>query len=89
MVSHPIELESSAICCEKFRSHMFALLHFMFQMFESPSLDSENHDNAVQPSTSETQNQVSKTPSPKKTSVVSTLTLSVPNLFLNFSTPCM
>jgi len=54
---------------------MFAVLHFVFQMFESPSLDSEINDDAVQPSTSETQNQVSKTPSPKKTSVVSTLNL--------------
>jgi len=44
-------------------------------MFESPSLDSEVNDDAVQPSTSEAQNQVSKTPSPKKTSVVSTLNL--------------
>jgi hypothetical protein len=44
-------------------------------MFEAPSLDSEINDDAVQPSTSEKQNQVSKTPSPKKTSVVSTVNL--------------
>lgn len=54
---------------------MFAVLHFVFQMFEAPSLDSEINDDAVQPSTSEKQNQVSKTPSPKKTSVVSTVNL--------------
>jgi hypothetical protein len=44
-------------------------------MFESPSLDSEINDDAVQPSTSETQTQVAKIPSPKKTSVVSTLNI--------------
>jgi len=54
---------------------MSAVLRFVFQMFESPSLDSEINDDAIQPSTSEKQNQVSKTPSPKKTSVVSTLYL--------------
>ncbi|XP_021931550.1 zinc finger protein 585A-like isoform X2 [Zootermopsis nevadensis] len=36
------------------------------EMFESPSLDAEMTDDAVQPSTSEVQSQVSKTPSPKK-----------------------
>lgn len=47
--------------------------HFVFQMFESPSLDSEMTDDAGQPSTSETQNRVSKTASLKKVTVVSSL----------------
>jgi len=42
-------------------------------MFESPSLDSEMTDDAGQPSTSETQNRVSKTASLKKVTVVSSL----------------
>jgi hypothetical protein len=48
-------------------------MHFMFQMFESPSLDAEMTDDTVQPSTSEVQSQVSKTPSPKKMPLVSTI----------------
>jgi hypothetical protein len=50
-------------------------LHFVFQIFESPSVDSEMTDGAVQPSTSEAQSQVSKTPSSKNMPVVSTIYL--------------
>jgi hypothetical protein len=50
---------------------MVTLLYFMFQIFESPSLDSEMTDDIVQASTSEAQNQVLKTQSPKKMAVVS------------------
>jgi hypothetical protein len=53
---------------------LFSVLHFLFQIFESPTLDSEMTDD-VQASTSETQNQVSKIQSPKKTAVVSLLIL--------------
>jgi hypothetical protein len=42
-------------------------------MFESPSLDAEMTDDAVQPSTSEVQSQVSKIPTPKKMLIVSTI----------------